>query len=355
MGLSIKKIIPFHPRAFPPRHLNKKRFSRQLQTANCLLQEYRTLLARSPSPWRLFSQLVNLEAIASIESQKVKTTLEHFLRFIQKKHLKKNSKLRLISNYREALLWACKHAQNSSLTKELICTIHKKAKRGMVPKADLGIYRNRQNWIGPKGCKIEEAYFYPPAETEVEGLMQTLLNYAKKNEKEPLLQLALIFAQLLIIHPFMDGNGRVARILIPLFLYQKKAIPMPFLFMSCYFLQHRLQYFYNLFKTTEENKWESWIVFFLKGASIEMRKTLRFFKQINSLNEEIKLNFPGWKKETLFFLFQNPIFSISSFRKAKGNEQLLKELKKLQFIRKHTDRMYYFSPLLKILNHRKKY
>lgn len=349
MDLAAKKIIPFHPRAFPPRHLNEKRFSKQLKTANRLLKEFNTQLSSTPSAQRLFSQLVNLEAISSIESQKIKTTLEEFLQFMQGKHLKKNSKLRLILNYREALLWACKHAQNSSLSKELICTVHKKAKRGTVPQGDLGAYRNRQNWIGPKGCKIKEAYFYPPVETEVATLMQKLLNYAKKNEKNPLLQLALIFAQLLIIHPFMDGNGRVARILIPLFLYQKKATPLPFLFMSRYFLQHRLKYFYNLFKTTEENQWETWIAFFLKGAIIQIKRALHLLKQINSLKEEMKWNLPKLKKGPLFFLFQNPIFSISSFKKAKENGHLLKELKKLKYIKKHTDGLYYFVPLLKIL------
>ncbi len=272
-----KKIIPFHPRAFPPRRLNKKKFSKQLETANHLLKEYSTFLTSSRWPERLYSQLFNLEAIASIESQTVKTAL-------RRKDLNKNSKLHLVSNYRDALLWACKQDQNSSLTKDLICAIHKKAKRGTTPRADLGVYRNRQNWIGPKGCTIEEAYFYPPAETQVESLMEKLLEFAKKNKKEPLLQLALLFAQFLIIHPFMDGNGRVARILIPLFLYQKKATPLPFLLMSDYFLQHRLQYFSHLFKITEESKWEAWIAFFLKGTIIEMRRAFRVFKQINSLS-----------------------------------------------------------------------
>jgi Fic family protein len=354
MDLSTKKMVPFHLRAFPPRRLNRRRFAKSLERANRLLNEYNTLLAASPWPQRLFFQLVNLEVIASIESQKVKISLEDFLRLLLGKQLKKNSKFRLISNYREALIWACKHAQNSSLTKELICTLHKKAKRETVAKADLGVYRNRQNWIGPKGCKIEDAYFYPPAATEVKDLMQKLFNYAKKDENEPLLQLALIFAQFLIIHPFMDGNGRVARILIPLFLYQKKVTLLPLLFMSRYFLQHRLQYFSNLFRTTEENKWETWIAFFLEGIIIEMRRELSIFKQIHSLSEEMERHLPELKKKTLVFLFQNPVFSISSFQKSKGNEYLLNKLIKLQLVKKHANGIYSFSPLLKILKHRKK-
>ncbi len=346
-------MIPFHPHAFPPRRLHKKRVSRPLRTANGLLQEFNSFLTRSPSPQDLFFQLVNIESISSVESQRVKTTLVDFLRFLEKKEQLKNAKLHLIFDYRKALLWACKQIQKTPLSKEFLCAIHKKAKRNSASKTELGKYRNRQNWIGPRGCKMEEAYFYPPTATKVEELMRELLQYAKKNEKEPLIQLALFFAQFLIIHPFMDGNGRVARILVPLFLYQKKATPLPFLFISRYFLKHRLQYFYKLFKTTEENKWESWIAFFLKGMSIEMRKILRVFKRINSLYHEVKEKLPELKQEPLLFLFQNPIFSNASFKKAKGNLHLLNQLKRARLV-KEIDGKYCFLHLIKILNHHKK-
>jgi Fic family protein len=260
----------------------------------------------------------------------------------------------MILNYRQAFLWACKYIQKSSVNKKLLCTIHQKAKRGTTLKSDLGVYRNRQNWIGPQNCKIEDAYFYPPAENEIEGLMRKLFSYARRHEKEPFLQLALIFAQILIIHPFMDGNGRVARILIPLFLYQKKIIPIPYLFMSRYFLQYRLKYFQNLFETTEENKWETWINFFLKGVINEMKKSIHLFNQIISFHHDIEMKLPMLRKGTIFFLFQNPIFSDSSFRKAKGDQYSLKQLRKLKFIKKEKGK-YYFSHLLKILKSHKKH
>ena len=348
MNPSTQKIAPFHSRAFPPRHLHKKSFSKQLQIANQLLEKYNAILAHAPSPQCLFFQRINLEAIASIESQKMKTTLEDFLHFIQDDPRKKASKFKIILNYRQTFLWGWKNIKNFSLNKEFLCTLHKKAKRGTSLQSNLGIYRNRQNWIGPQGCKIENAYFYPPAECEVEGLMQELFNYAKKDEKEPILQLALIFAQMLIIHPFMDGNGRISRLLIPLFLYWKKVIPIPFLFMSHYFLRHRLKYFQKLFKTTEGNKWEAWAAFFLNGIIIEMTRTLHLFNQIIALYDEIKLKIPMLRKRTVFFLFQNPIFSSSSFRKAKGDQDLLKQLKKLKFLKKRSEK-YYFFPLLRIL------
>jgi Fic family protein len=350
MPLPPKKIVPFHLKAFPPRHLRKLKFSKQLKTANQLLQEYDALFSSSSLFPCLFSQLINLEAITSIESQQVKTTLERFLRFLSEKHSRKSVGLNLIANYREALLWACQHTY-TPLSKEFLCAIHSKVKKTAMSKADIGVYRGRQNWIGPHGCKMEEAYFYPPAHTEVNGLMQKLFSYANKHSKEPLVQLALIFAGLLIIHPFMDGNGRVARILIPFLLCQKTITQTPCLFLSRYFLKHRLQYFYHLFNTTQENQWESWILFFLKGIIIETRRSLHIFKQMRVLNEKMQSQLPTLKKEILFFLFLNPIFSHSSFKTAKGSTQDLKKLMELKFIRKQRNGIYYFTHLLQIFNY----
>jgi Fic family protein len=248
-----KKIIPFRPRAFPPRGLNKKILAKPLQRASRLLEKYRAALEAAPPSKRLFSRLAYLEAIASLASQS-------------------HPKQMMVAHYKEALLWACK--RKTPWSKKFLCTIHRKAKSSTKSKGDLGVYRNRQNWIGSEGCKIEEAYFYPPDKTKVEGLMRKLLAYAKKKQKEPLLQLALLVAQFLIIHPFMDGNGRIARILVPAFLYQKKLIPMPLLFLSRYLLRHRIAYFQHLFNNTANHKWEPWILFFLKGLIVEMNKDL---------------------------------------------------------------------------------
>lgn len=249
----IKKtqITPFNPRAFPPRNLKKKSFSLLLQKTNNALKNFDT-------PSEILPPLLKTEAINSLESQKAHT---------------KQIPLQ-IQNYLEAIDFASKEAIKAPFSKKMICKIHKILKKNTAPKSSLGHYRTRQNWIGPSGCSIDEAYFYPPAPDRVEKLMQELINYMQQSPKEPLLQLALIFAQFLIIHPFMDGNGRIARILVPVFLYKKKMLPIPCLFLSAYFQKHRLKYFQTLFKTTEENNWECWIAFFLKGI-IEATKKPR--------------------------------------------------------------------------------
>ena len=184
-------------------------------------------------------------------------------------------------------------------------------------------------------------------------MMQDLLRYCRRREKDPLLHLALIFAQLLIIHPFMDGNGRVARILIPLFLYRKKVLPLPLFFMSRYFRRHRLSYFQNLYKTTEENQWESWIVFFMKGVVIETKRMRRLLKETEDLYEE--MHSVGAPKKILNFLFQKPVFPHSAFKNVGGSKQLLDTLQRLKWLKRDKKGIYVFSPLLKILHRYQKH
>ncbi len=247
------KIVPFPSRPFPPRKLRGKALAKELKKAKTSLAEYSAALVKMRViPVRLMMQK---EAAASLRSQ----------RRYSKQDL-------ATTHYLQTLKWAYQHAAKKPLSKKLLCTLHQKIQRGTLTRAELGDYRKKQNWIGPQGCLIDEAYFYPPSPRQVPVLMRELLSYAKKSTQEPLLQLALIFAQLLIIHPFMDGNGRLARVLISLFLYRKNCLPIPLFFMSHYFMRHRLRYFQTLYKTTEKNRWEEWIVFFLKGVNSEAKK-----------------------------------------------------------------------------------
>lgn len=118
---------------------------------------------------------------------------------------------------------------------------------------------------------MKEGYFYPPLPELVAKSMKNLERYYKsRKEKDPLVHLAIYFAELLIIHPFMDMNGRIARAIIPLFLYKKGLTPKPNFYMSAYFKQRRLKYFKQLYQITAENDWEGWIRFFLQGIILSV-------------------------------------------------------------------------------------
>jgi Fic family protein len=338
------KIFPFPPRSFPPCSLKKKTFSALLKRANRAITEYGAILAQIPFPISHLSVLMQCEAINSLDAQQGKVSLKDLL-YAEASALKKKKNLDPVLHYQQALKGSLQKGP-TPMTHEMICTLHKKIKYGTGSKAEIGTYRKKQNWIGPRGCTIEEAYFYPPAPKCVRAMMTRLLRYANSQQKEPLLHLALFFAQLLIIHPFMDGNGRIARILISYFLHQKKLTP--FLFMSRYFWRHRLLYFFNLYKTTEENQWEPWVIFFMKGVITEANRFNRLIKKIMTLYGELQ-NETLFEKRVIHFLFQKPIFRSPAFKKAGGSKKVLTQLEKLKWIKRDREHFYLFTPLLKIL------
>jgi len=162
------------------------------------------------------------------------------------------------------------------ISTRLLCTLHTLVKGGSRARPqEIGKIRRRQNWIGPEKHPIDEAYFYPPDSAYLKKGLENLQEYFEREDEDPLVQLAIYFAQFLILHPFMDGNGRVARLVIPLFLYQKKVISKPLFFMSHYFRKHRLVYFHNLYLISTKNRWERWISFFLKGVVEETRRIVK--------------------------------------------------------------------------------
>lgn len=178
--------------------------------------------------------------------------------------LKKKSSPRL--EMKEALEFASRWAKTKPLNIQFFCKIHEIVKKDAVNPKEIGKLRTRQNWIGKHGCKIEEATYFPPEPKIIRKAMQNLIRYIRAKKIEPLVQLAIIFAQILIIHPFMDGNGRVARIFIPIWLWKKGLISKPALFMGDYFEKNRPQYFRKLFQISNEDAWNEWIQYFLKGV-----------------------------------------------------------------------------------------
>lgn len=194
---------------------------------------------------------------------------------LNKEVLASHSDHKLMENYRKALLDASSYVKHHPISLLLIQKMH----ATMMGNRKASHFRDRQNWIGPENCPIEEAYFFPPKASLVPRCMENLQKYLHFKEKDPLVQVAIYFAQLLSIHPYMDGNGRVGRALISLILYKKKLTSAPLFFMSPYFREHRKKYFDQLYKITEEDDWEGWISFFLRGIVEQGIENIQLIKK----------------------------------------------------------------------------
>ena len=182
-------------------------------------------------------------------------------------------------------------------------------------------FRRIQNWIGKPNSTMATAEFVPPAPNELNEHLSNFEKYIHFEEKDRLTQLALIHAQFEIIHPFLDGNGRIGRLLIPLFLFEKEILSKPLFYISAYFEADRNSYYNKLRSVSDTGNWDEWIEFFLVAVIEQAKKNIELAKKIidlhNSLKQEIMdITASKYAIKILDFLFEKPIFNSKNFREA---------------------------------------
>lgn len=191
-------------------------------------------------------------------------------------------------------------------------------------------------------------------------------SYLHFEEADVMTQLAIVHAQFEIIHPFLDGNGRLGRILIPLFLYHKEVIHEPFFYLSDYLESNRQEYYQHLKSITKENGWQAWIEFFLKGVIEQAEKAIEQTVDSINLYEKFKPQFIETTNSThaisaLDFIFRNPVFSNLTFKEesgipARSSNRVIKRLVEARVIEVRREgatnipTLYEFRPLLRIIN-----
>ena len=183
-----------------------------------------------------------------------------------------------------------------------------------------GSFRTGQNYIGKPGTPVEQATYVPPSPLILAGCLDSFEKYINYDEKDRLVQLAIIHAQFEIIHPFMDGNGRLGRILIPLFLYEKKVLDSPMFYISEYLEANRDEYYARLLAVSEESKWDDWIEFFLKAIVTQAKANSFKAKSVLDLYDRKKvklseLTHSQYVIKVLDTIFARPLFSTSDFIK----------------------------------------
>jgi len=181
-----------------------------------------------------------------------------------------------------------------------------------------GEFRKEQNWIGSPGSSIDQASFVPPNPFQLQGHLDAWQMYLEFNYIDLLLQSAVVHAQFELLHPFSDGNGRIGRILIPLFLYQKKKLSQPMFYLSSYLEAHRDEYYGHLQNISIHSDWNSWIAFFLQAISIQAHTNSQKVKAIMGLYEEMKIKIRDithsqYGIQILDAIFDRPIFKTTDF------------------------------------------
>ncbi len=279
------------------------------------------------------------------------------------KETKKHEDIQEVINYRKALKTAIDETEKFSLSTRVIKKAHEVLLQGVRGEnKDSGNFRRQPVFIGKPGAKIEQATYIPPSAEKIADLMSNLEKYIHAEEKDLLVQLAIIHAQFEMIHPFMDGNGRVGRMIIPLFLYFKKAIFYPSFYLSEYLESHRDEYYKALLDISQNDNWDGWITFFLQAVIEQSKENIAKAKKIIGLYEQKKQRITELTKsqfsiKILDALFVMPIFKSQDFIKISeipraSAFKFLKKLEENQVIisdNKKKNKLYFFMELLNIV------
>ena len=312
---------PFKPHTLPLKELDWEAFIHLMGKANRYIARYDGLLQSIVNPDILLSPLRTQEAVLSSKIEGTQATLEEVMEFeadVIRSENKKND-IQEVLNYRLALMQGRQRMNDRPLSLNTIKIMHEILLDGVRGESKgPGNFRRNQNWIGSSGSTIEQARFLPPS---VPDMMEGLYNWEKylhADDKDVMVQLAIVHAQFEILHPFMDGNGRIGRILIPLFLYHKEIIHQPVFYMSQY-LESKRQIYYDALKSiSESNSWTKWITFFLEGVVEQAEKNILQTRNIIRLYDQMKITMAEkthsqWAIQCLDYIFSQPIFNASDF------------------------------------------
>lgn len=320
------QMNPYKPESLPLRNLEWEAFIDLMGRANRYIARYDGLLQSIINPDVLLSPLRTQEAVLSSKMEGTQATLEEVMEYeadAQRSESKKGD-IHEVINYRVALMQGREKMADRPLSLNIIRRMHEILLQGVRGESkDPGNFRRIQNWIGSPGSKMEQARFIPPA---VPDMMKGLYNwedYLHQTEKDVMVQLAIVHAQFEILHPFMDGNGRIGRILIPLFLFHKEIIHQPVFYMSQYLESNRQEYYDALKSITDSGNWTNWIIFFLKGVVEQAEKNIDQTRKIIELYEGMKVTMvekthSQWAIHCLDYIFNQPIFNTSDFNKDAG-------------------------------------
>lgn len=260
----------FIPAPLPPDPAIKidAELSRDLSEADRALGRLDGVATVLPNPDLFVSMYVRQEAVLSSQIEGTQSTLEDVLQFeIDSKGREFPKDIQEVVNYVRAMNYGLQRLRTLPLSLRLVREIHGKLLEGVRgSNRTPGEFRASQNWIGPAGCTLANAIFVPPPVHEMNQALDNTEKFLYDDSFPLLIQCGLAHAQFETIHPFLDGNGRVGRLLITFLLCQKQALGRPLLFLSHYLKQRRAEYYNRLMAIRTDGDWEGWLKFFVRGV-----------------------------------------------------------------------------------------
>lgn len=310
-------IIP----ELPLKNIDYAKLQNKIILSNRELAKYDGLIQNIPNPEVLLGTFATTESVSSSRIEWTQTTVSEVVQYQDslKEINKKFADIQEVINYKKALLFAVDKIQSENLTLSLIKEIHAILLDWVRwANKDRWNFRKKQNWIWTFWSTPETAEYLPPDPNEINKYLNNLEEYFQYDDVDPLVQIAIIHSQFESIHPFLDWNWRIWRLLIPLFLYKKWLLSYPSFYMSEFFEYDKYSYVMALREVTHHLNREWRIEYFLNAVVAQVHRNIERIKNMQLLYEHMKdsirlvLHTSQYLK-ILDFMFKKPIFTVSEF------------------------------------------
>ncbi len=361
-----KAFIPSNLPPNPPINIDSE-MQELLQDATMLLARLDGIAYTLPNSEIFIAMYVKKEALLSSQIEGTQASLEDIFEFERGTKPENINDVSEVINYIKALDFGIQRLDEIPMSLKLIKELHAiilQKTRGA--NKTPGEFKKSQNWIGSAGCTLNNAAFVPPPPKEALDAMGQLEKYMHKQSHLPvLIDCALIHYQFETIHPFLDGNGRVGRLLITFYLYWKDILKKPLLYMSYYLKKNRQEYYDRLTLVRKNDDYEQWIKFFLKGIIEISQSAIENTRRILDLKDQhqkiiLKHKSPTLTKIMLLNkLFRTPIISINEVQKEfkithQSASKLISSFEQLGILKEITgkkrDRKFAYNKYLEILS-----
>jgi Fic family protein len=322
-------IEPYIPDTLPLKIIDWERHVTLIGKANAALARYDGILLGMVNPQVLLSPLTTREAVLSSRIEGTQASLEEVLQYEADvgeprpdQEIPDTPQIRDIHeiiNYRRAMGAAVEELAARPFSINTIRNLHRILLTGVRGgHKDPGEIRHIQNYIAPPGTPIERATFIPPAPSILMDALSNWEEYLYSNERDPLVQLSILKAQFELIHPFLDGNGRIGRMLVPIILYHKKILSRPTFYISAYLERNRETYYERLLAISRDGDWNGWISFFLQAIVLQSEENSVKARSILNLFNDMKTQVPEitrsqYSVQAIDVLFSSPVISSRDF------------------------------------------
>jgi len=322
----------FVPNALPPALNLDAKLIRILSGADRALGELAGLGRTMPNPELLIRPFIRREAVLSSRIEGTQTGITDLYLYEARqmalpgmKPASTDADAREVLNYVRALEYGLERVQTLPISLRLVRELHEHLLKGVRgERATPGEFRHSQNWIGKPRCTLNDADYIPPPVPEMNDALDAFEKYLHSgNDHPPLVRLALIHYQFEAIHPFLDGNGRIGRLLLSLLLVNWKLLPLPLLYLSAFFERHRQDYYDLLLAISERGAWSEWLAFFLSGVAEQSQEANQMAKKLQDLQLKWREKLTKARASALLLrladsLFESPLVTIPQAQRVLG-------------------------------------